>query len=155
MNKFQLLFIIAIVIILVIIIFLPIKTVNHDEPQIKTSVEVEVVITAKEFLGQEITDQGLTNRDFEIMHDIIFCESSWSQFYQDGSVKVSNGNVGLAQINIGAHQKEYTELGLDPFNEFDNIRYAIILYKRNGTRDWEQWSGHCFIPRLEKKGITL
>ena len=111
--------------------------------------------TPKQFLKLEIAKQGLSNRDFEILSAIIFCESSWAQKYETGEVKVSNGNIGLAQINRMAHEDEYTKLNLDPFKEFDNLQYAILLYKRNGIQDWEAWSGHCFLPILAKQGITF
>jgi hypothetical protein len=114
-----------------------------------------ILLTPKEFLKDEIAKQGLFNRDFEILSAIISCESGWEQKYENEEVKVSNGNIGLAQINRSAHEEEYTGLGLDPYDEFENIKYAIILYKRNGIRDWEQWSGHCFIPLLAKQGIII
>lgn len=111
--------------------------------------------TPQEFLKTEVANAGLTDRDFSILSAIAFCESTWEQRYSTGEVKVSNGNIGLFQINRTAHEEEYTLLGLDPFDEYKNIKYAIILYKRNGIRDWEQWSGHCFIPRLAGQGIIL
>lgn len=118
--------------------------------------------TPREFLKQEIERQGLTNRDYIIMTDIIQCESSWSQVWENsygghvkGEVKVSKANVGLTQINITAHQTEYEKLGLDPYDEFENITYGVMLYKRNGVRDWKNWSGHCWLPMLAEKGIYL
>lgn len=117
--------------------------------------KVIIIPTPKEFLQQEIKRQGLTDRDFKITDAIIFCESSWEQFYKDGRVKVSNGNVGLFQINIGAHHKEYKALGLDPYNAFDNLTYGVMLYKRGGVGAWKPWSGHCFIPILKQKGIKV
>jgi hypothetical protein len=133
-------------------------------PAMDTQVAPPIItITPKVFLEQEIKQQGLTDRDFTIMTEIIQCESNWSQVWErdfkngrkKGEVKVSNGNIGLAQINKWVHQKEYTELKLDPYKEFDNLTYAVILYKRNGVRDWEQLSGWCWKPVLEKKGILF
>lgn len=117
--------------------------------------KVIIIPTPKEFLQQEIKRQGLTDRDFKITDAIIFCESSWEQFYKDGKAKVSNGNVGLFQINIGAHHKEYEALGLDPHDTFSNLTYGVILYKRSGIIPWKEWSGHCFIPRLKKLGVII
>ena len=114
-----------------------------------------ILPTPKEFLKQEIQKQGLTDQDFAILSEIIQCESSWSQFWVDGTVKVSSGNIGLAQINRWAHHEEYEQLGLDPNDTFENLTFAVILYKRNGIRDWEKWSGQCFLPALAKKGITF
>lgn len=114
-----------------------------------------ILPTPKEFLKQEIQKKKLTDKDFTILSEIIQCESSWSQFWVDGTIKVSSGNIGLAQINRWAHHEEYEQLGLDPNDTFQNLTFAVILYKRNGIRDWEKWSGHCFLPALAKKGITF
>jgi len=111
--------------------------------------------TPKEFLKQEIEKAELLDRDYLIMHEIIQCESGWEQFWKSGEVKVSNGNIGLAQINHGAHYEEYERLGLDPYDTFQNLTYAVILYKRGGITAWEKWSGHCFLPALAAKGINL
>jgi len=125
-----------------------------DPPKPQIDVQAaSISLTPREFLKAEIKRQGLTNRDEIILSEVIQAESNWNQFWPNGEVKVSNGNIGLAQINHGAHEAEYTKLGLDPYNEFDNLRYAIILYKREGIRPWKQWSGHNFIPALAKKGI--
>lgn len=141
--------------------------ISINLPGITKKVETQATIippTPQEFLKQEIERQGLGDRDYAILTEIIRCESSWSQFWErdyeklkrvKGEVKVSNGNIGLMQINRGAHKKEYTALGLDPFKEFDNISYGIMLYKRNGVRDWENWSGHCWKPLLVKQGIKI
>lgn len=127
----------------------------------KAKVLADIInLTPQEFLRNEITKQGLTDNDYTILKAIIQCESGWSQFWErdynghiKGTVKVSNGNIGLAQINRGAHETEYTALGLDPYDEFDNLTYAVMLYKRNGVRDWETWSGHCWKRSLAKQGI--
>lgn len=122
--------------------------------------QTPVIPTPQEFLRQEIEKAGLATRDYAILYEIVQCESTWSQVWErdfnghiKGEVKVSKGNIGLAQINRPAHHEEYERLGLDPFNEFDNLKYAVILYKRNGVRDWEKWSGHCWKPILAKQGI--
>lgn len=146
------------VFLIIAVINLSTKTKNKEEINIeplKAVEEIPVLISPEDFLEKEAADSGLSDRDFIILREIIFCESSWQHYYKDGSVKISNGNVGLAQINIGAHKKEYEALGLDIYNPYDNLRYAIILYKRNGIKDWDKWSGHCFRPRLEKEGIFL
>ncbi len=137
---------------------IPKHTTTMEVPQVA---ENQVIIasptnpTPKEFLKQEVKKAGLTDKDYLIMVEIIQCESSWEHFYKTGEVKVSSGNIGLAQINQLAHQEEYEQMGIDPYDEFENLVYAVILYKRNGIKDWEKWSGHCFIPRLEKMGITF
>lgn len=105
-------------------------------------------LTPRKFLTREVERQGLAPRDEEILAAIVLCESSWQQFWPDGSVKISNGNIGLAQINYGAHHAEYETLGMDPEEPFDNLSYAVILYKREGITPWAAWSGPCFLPKI-------
>jgi hypothetical protein len=131
-------------------------TIENEGQQPEAGQTTNNLTTPKEFLRTEILGQGLADRDFLIMVEIIQCESGWSQFwerdfngYKKGEVKVANGNIGLAQINRTAHHAEYERLGLDPFDQFDNLIYAVILYKRGGISAWEQWSGHCFLPRIK------
>ena len=131
---------------------------DNTDPEQPPVVEQATTITPptpREFLKSEIQKQGLADRDFIILTEIIQCESGWSQFWADGTVKISSGNIGLAQINRWAHHEEYERLGLDPNDTFQNLTYAVILYKRGGITAWEKWSGHCFIPALAKKGIVL
>lgn len=142
---------------------LPSKSIEKkNEPKPQETQATPIIPTPQEFLKTEIRKQGLSDRDFLIMKEIIQCESSWAQFWErdynghkKGEVKVSNGNIGLAQINHGAHVAEYTKLNLDPYKEFDNLIYAVILYKRGGVTAWEKWSGHCWKPVLERQGIEL
>ena len=133
------------------------NAVNYDIDNTDVVEQIIKIIppTPKEFLKQEIEKQGLNDRDFIILSEIVRCESGWEQCWADGTVKVSKGNIGLAQINWWSHHKEYEQLGLDPNDAFQNLTFAVILYKRNGIRDWKQWSGHCFLPALAKKGITF
>jgi len=156
-----LLFVIFLIAILLITL-LHVKRQEALASQSTNNQEMAVPPTPKEFLKQEIEKADLTDRDYLIMQEIIFCESSWEQYWKTtttnhvaGEVKVSTGNIGLAQINRRAHHEEYEKLGLDPYDPLQNIQYAVILYKRNGIKDWEKWSGHCFIPRLEKIGIII
>lgn len=154
----------TIITVAIVVVLFSLNYNTKEEAQILEQEPVEIlevveqeapVLTAEEFLKLEMKESGLTDRDFLILKEVIFCESSWSQFYKDGSVKVSNGNVGLTQINIGAHKKTTEKLGLDIYDEFDNLRYGVKLYKEQGLGPWRQWSGHCFIPRLAKLGINL
>lgn len=118
---------------------------NIEEGQEGTGKSREV-----EFLSAEIKRQGLSPCDLKILTEIIQCESGWEQFWPNGSVKISNGNIGLAQINYGAHYEEYEAMGLDVLNNpFHNIAYAVFLYAREGIRPWATWSGHCFLPKIQ------
>ena len=154
-NKHILLFATAII---VTAIFIPTgyNAVNYDYNTEVVDQAIKIIpLTPKEFLKREIKRQGLTDQDFIILSEIVQCESGWEQCWADGEVKVSKGNIGLAQINWWAHHKEYEELGLDPNDALQNLTFAIVLYRRNGIRDWKEWSGHCFVPALAKKGITF
>ncbi|GIW70350.1 MAG: hypothetical protein KatS3mg101_1097 [Patescibacteria group bacterium] len=98
----------------------------------------------KIFLLETTFKEGLTYGDFILLKKIIQCESSWRQFNKDGSVIISSGNIGLAQINKFAHEKTYTAMGLDVKNPYDNLKFAVFLYKTQGTKPWLKWSGHCW-----------
>jgi hypothetical protein len=140
-------------------VLLPINANQVQAPMIDP-IAAHIEITPREFLKQEVKRQGLTERDSVILSAIIQCESGWEQFWTNsknghkiGEVKVSNGNIGLFQINKGAHHAEYERLGLDPYKPFDNLTYGVLLYKRGGIKAWDQWSGHCWRPALAKQGI--
>lgn len=80
--------------------------------------------------------------DAPVMADIASCESRFRQFNTDGSVYRGRANphdIGLFQINETYHLKEATKLGMDIYTLEGNIAFAKVLYKRNGTRDWN-WS---------------
>lgn len=111
--------------------------------------DIKAPVSPEEFLKNNVIESGLSDRDFLIMREIFRCESEFEQYWPDGTVKVSEGNIGIAQINYLAHHEEYEELGLDPYNEFDNLEYATILYKREGIIPWAEWSGHCFLPKIK------
>lgn len=86
------------------------------------------------------------------MERIAACESTGNpngrprQFNADGSVLWGNDpatgkpierDCGQWQINTKAHAAELKKLGLDVcHSQADNEAYAMILYERNGTRDW-------------------
>lgn len=121
---------------------------------------IEIVIAPadqwRDYLHTQVVSAGLADRDEAIISAIFQCESSW-QHYWPGTkeAKVSKGNTGLGQVNKVAHEAEYTALGLDMFDPFDNIAYTVLLYGRQGIGPWRPWSGHCFVPLLKKQGITL
>lgn len=104
---------------------------------------------------------GIKNRvvDFFEANDaaemipIIKCESRFRQYDKDGNPlqnKSGSSAVGVAQIMASVHpdikvlnryNKRYqTDLRMEDFDvtTFEgNIGYALVLYKMNGTRDWE------------------
>jgi hypothetical protein len=84
--------------------------------------------------------------DAPVMVTVAKCESGIRHTLKDGSV-IRGGktpaDVGLFQINTLAHGNELARLGLDPRKLEDNVRFARILYERNGLRDWAP-SEHCW-----------
>lgn len=51
--------------------------------------------------------------------------------------KKGTADVGACQISIPAHKTELQKLGLDVINsEADNVKYAKLLFDKNGTKDW-------------------
>lgn len=45
-------------------------------------------------------------------------------------------DVGKFQINTLYHMERAEEMGLDLYNEYDNEKYALLLFEENGTKDW-------------------
>lgn len=52
-------------------------------------------------------------------------------------------DIGMCQINLKYHGERLEELGLDPFNELDNVSYANMLYEEEGNTPWK-WSEGCW-----------
>lgn len=110
-------------------------------------VELQDLSETKEwqlFLFEESQKKGLSYQQFRLLKSIVQCESSWRQFYKDGSVVVSSGNIGLAQINKLAHEKTYRTMNLNPEDPYDNLKFMLFLYQRDGVKPWKAWSGHCW-----------
>lgn len=108
-----------------------------------------------------LTNDGLQQfvTDFFIQYDaaemipIIACESRFRHFDDDGSVLMNtqgSSATGIAQIMASVHPdphviKRYNRRHHTNFKaeDFDistlsgNLWYALVLYKTNGTRDWE------------------
>lgn len=81
-----------------------------------------------------------------ILLKIAMCESKNKQFNEDGSVHMGVINpldTGRFQINQKYHLENSKKLGMDIFTLEGNTDYALYLYKKNGTRDWD-WSRDCW-----------
>jgi len=82
----------------------------------------------------------------DILKKIAFCESGNKQFNSDGSVlrgKQNSRDVGKWQINEFYHLANAQKIGIDIYTEAGNTEYALYLYNKNGTRDWN-WSKSCW-----------
>ena len=75
-----------------------------------------------------------------VMLRIADAESGSQQFNDDGTVvshKNTDGTIdrGIFQIN-SSHQKDAERMGYDIMTADGNIKYALYLYKIQGTRPW-------------------
>lgn len=84
-----------------------------------------------------------------IFKEIARCESgnelypNGRQYKEDGTVFMSTtGDYGRYQINQ-IHLPETRKLGIDITTDEGNTAFALLLYQRNGTRDWYK-SRHCW-----------
>lgn len=71
-----------------------------------------------------------------VMIEVARCESGTQQFTSAGDLvrdSVTGDHVGLYQISIKQHSKD----GNDVTTSTGNIAEALLLYKRNGLRDWK------------------
>lgn len=80
-----------------------------------------------------------------ILERIAFCESGNRQFLEDGRVvRGPDGHdIGKFQIRETVHLKDAQKRNIDIYSEQGNTAYALILFERNGTRDWNA-SRHCW-----------
>lgn len=128
------------------------KNLSYDQLEVLETKRLNELVRNKyqQFLKEELSKIGKTEKDFCILKEVFQCESSWRQFDNTGNVLISEGNVGICQINIVAHQKTYTEMSLDIYEPYDNLSFGVFLYQRDGLKPWLKWSGHCFLPKILK-----
>lgn len=84
----------------------------------------------------------------EVLLKIAECESGNRQFDDAGAVIRGRANPldrGRFQINTYWHGEEAEKRGIDLNTWEGNTQFALILYERNGTRDWG-WSAWCWNP---------
>jgi len=84
-----------------------------------------------------------------ILKKIAWCESKGKQFDDDGSVHRGIKNpkdVGRYQINETYHLETSMKFGMDIYSLKGNTEYAIYLYEKNGTQDWN-WSKKCWADK--------
>lgn len=86
----------------------------------------------------------------ELAKAIATCESSLSQFDQDGNVLrgvVNSKDTGVFQINEYYHLEDSKKLGFDIYTLEGNIAYAMYLLKVDGSRHWE-YSKDCWSKKV-------
>lgn len=88
----------------------------------------------------------------KILEKIASCESGNRQFGTGSGQKLSEvvlrgrenpADVGLYQINEFYHLETAEKLGINLYTWTGNTQYALYLFKKNGTRDWN-WSKNCW-----------
>lgn len=77
--------------------------------------------------------------DAPIMIKVAKCESH----YKNDAYNPTNNSHdrGIFQLSQKYHGEEMEELGLDPHDIQDNIKFARILYDRNGLTPWSASKG--------------
>lgn len=123
--------------VLAILLFFSMSSTAHAEQDINVNDPLEIVGLSYETtyteparwhlpLSDDLQDHIIAetqriNFDLEVFLGLIEQES-----YFDNSVIGGAGEVGLCQIHP-AHFETMYSMNLDPYNEFDNVTYAIIL----------------------------
>ena len=80
------------------------------------------------------------------------CESATGHYDRNGQViENASGDIGKYQINLPTHAERAEKLGIDLYSEEGNEEYARLLYKENGTRDWNA-SADCWAKQLVALG---
>ena len=105
-------------------------------------VKIEVVYT-EDGIVEKVTQAFL---DAPIMIEVARCESRFKITAHNTTLNVDGTtDGGIFQLN-SIHDQELATLGLDKFDLEDNIRFARILYDRNGLQPWKSsedcWSKH-------------
>lgn len=112
------------------------EIIVYNAPEIETKeVVVEVVSETEQQKVERLIREEFV--DAPIMVEVARCESRFKNVPGELS-----DDFGPFQINQ-VHLPELKTLGLDRSKIEDNIRFARILYNRNGLKDWEN-SRHCW-----------
>ena len=72
-------------------------------------------------------------RDTPILAEIAKCESTFRQFYPDGTIvrgRVNKADIGVMQINTYYHGESAEKLGFDIYSIDGNLGYAKWLYAK-------------------------
>jgi len=97
----------------------------------------------------EVTKLALKyKQDEKLARSIIACEGKHyktrgnNKNYTKAGVYWSS-DIGHWQINDYFHQKVAMKLGLDIYDEWNNLEYGFILLKQQGTKPWNA-SKYCW-----------
>jgi len=100
------------------------------------SLDSEITILSKQFKVSE-----------KLVRAIIRCEGMGDSKAINPNID-DKGNVwsidfGSMQINNYFHANSMKKLGLDYFNEYDSLKYGIMLLSTEGTQHWKS-SSYCW-----------
>lgn len=130
-----------IVIITFFLIHLEVKGMELSDIMFWKSKEV-IVEEVKQIktIDSEITRLSVEYKvDEKLVRAIIKCESSmYGSAINHNKINgvVWSSDFGLMQINDFYHENTMTKLGFDIHNEFDSLKYGIILLSTQGTSPW-------------------
>lgn len=116
--------------------FSPAMPVKEGSQIVNESTNEKVAIEHTLTLEQHVRE---VFRETPILAEIAYCESSFRQFNDDGTVlrgRVNKGDIGIMQINRYYHEEDAIKLGIDIFSLDGNIEYAKYLYKKYGSDPW-------------------
>ena len=91
-------------------------------------------------------------KDIPVMVQIARCESRFRHTLADGSILRGGrdpADIGVMQINTRYHSARAKALGLDLHVLEDNMGYARMLYKKEGTAPWNA-SASCWNRTLAR-----
>lgn len=81
-----------------------------------------------------------------VVRAIISCESGGDPDAV-GTIAVIGKDIGAWQINDHFHEKRANKLGLNIYNQDDNLRYGMVLLFEQGTSPWKASRG-CWKKKL-------
>jgi hypothetical protein len=114
---------------------------------------IQVILTENTVATSSIENTKKMSEIPQVLLDIAWCESRDNQSKigynyrykiitnEDGSTTsikyLHSRDIGRFQINEKYHYAEAKALGYDIFTEAGNTKFALLLYNKNGTKDWE------------------
>lgn len=93
-------------------------------------------------LYEEVLRKGLSYQDYRLLVRIAQAESHFQQYDENGSVLlgyINKKDTGLFQLNQTYHLEASKKLGLNIFEPYGNIEYAVYIYAKDGSGHWN-WS---------------
>lgn len=91
------------------------------------------------FLRDMAVKEGLSESDFIVLGKAAETESGWKHYDRNGNVLRGEKNprmIGIFQICEDSHKREAQKMGLDITTPKGNIKYAVLLYKKEHLRPW-------------------